>query len=129
MLTERDSAWVDVVDDLRWLDGGKRFIWISERDGWRHLYVVSRDGEARRLVTPGAFDLHNPTSAFGEPFVVGVDRRRAGSTSRVARQRDPALSLPRAARRQRQARAGDAADQPGYHAYDISPDGRWAFHT
>ena len=44
VLTERDSAWVDVVDDLRWIDGGKRFTWISERDGWRHLYVVSRDG-------------------------------------------------------------------------------------
>ena len=72
MLTERDSAWVDVVDDLRWIDGGKRFTWISERDGWRHLYVVSRDGSSARLVTPGAFDLHNPASAFG----AGVRRRR-----------------------------------------------------
>ena len=45
VLTERDSAWVDVVDDLRWLDGGKSFTWVSERDGWRHLYVVSRDGK------------------------------------------------------------------------------------
>ena len=73
MLTERDSAWVDVVDDLRWIDGGKRFTWISERDGWRHLYVVSRDGAKTRLVTPGAFDLHNPASAYGAGYVVGVD--------------------------------------------------------
>ncbi|MFL5517851.1 MAG: DPP IV N-terminal domain-containing protein, partial [Gemmatimonadales bacterium] len=45
VLTEHDSAWVDVVDDLRWVDRGKSFTWISERDGWRHLYVVSRDGK------------------------------------------------------------------------------------
>src|SRR5438552_1508883 len=69
VLTERDSAWVDVVDDLRWIDGGKSFTWISERDGWRHLYVASRDGAKVRLVTPGPFDLHNPGSAFGAPLV------------------------------------------------------------
>ena len=81
VLTERDSAWVDVVDDLRWIDGGKRFTWISERDGWRHLYVVSRDGAKVRLVTPGTFDLHNPQSAFGASYVVGVDSAAGGSTT------------------------------------------------
>ena len=73
VLVERDSAWTDVVNDLRWVDGGKSFTWISERDGWRHLYVVSRDGKKLRLVTKGAFDLHNPASAFGQPLVAGVD--------------------------------------------------------
>ena len=72
-LTEKDDAWVDVVDDLHWLDDGRKFTWISERDGWRHLYVASRDGAKVRLVTPGPFDLHNPGSAFGAPLVVGVD--------------------------------------------------------
>src|SRR5262245_34657258 len=76
VLTERDSAWVDVVDDLRWIDKGKSFTWISERDGWRHLYVVSRDGKKQRLVTKGAFDLHNPYSAFGGGVVVGVDSEK-----------------------------------------------------
>ena len=52
-----DSAWVDVVNDWRWLDGGKSFTWVSERDGWRHVYTVSRDGTKRRLVTRGDFDV------------------------------------------------------------------------
>src|SRR2546430_10496516 len=34
VLVERDSAWLDVVDDLQWLAGGKEFTWVSERDGW-----------------------------------------------------------------------------------------------
>src|SRR5262249_23972590 len=46
VLTERDSAWVDVVDEIRWLNGGKDFLWVSERDGWRHAYLVSRDGKS-----------------------------------------------------------------------------------
>ena len=49
ILTERDDTWVDVIDDFHWLDNGKSFIWVSERDGWRHVYSVSRDGrEAAR---------------------------------------------------------------------------------
>ena len=73
VLTEKDSTWVDVVDDVRWLDAGRRFTWVSERDGWRRLYSVSRDGATIRPITNGGFDLQNPDAAFGEPYVVGVD--------------------------------------------------------
>ncbi|MFL5494116.1 MAG: prolyl oligopeptidase family serine peptidase, partial [Gemmatimonadales bacterium] len=130
VLTERDSAWVDVVDDLRWIDGGKSFTWVSERDGWRHLYVVSRDGAKVRLVTPGPFDLHNPQSAFGEPLVVGVDS--AGGWIYYTASPDNATQLylyrARLNGRGRPERI-TPKDQPGYHTYKISKDGRWAFHT
>ena len=130
VLTERDSAWVDVVDDLRWIDGGKRFTWMSERDGWRHLYVVSRDGSATRLVTPGAFDLHNPSSAFGQGFVVGVDSA-AGWIYYTASPDNPTqlyLYRTRLDGKSKQERV-TPRNQPGYHSYKISSDGRWAFHT
>jgi dipeptidyl-peptidase-4 len=130
VLTERDSAWVDEVDDLRWIDGGKSFTWVSERDGWRHLYVVSRDGAKVRLVTPGPFDLHNPQSAFGEPLVVGVDS--AGGWIYYTASPDNATQLylyrGRLDGRGRPERI-TPRDQPGYHTYKISLDGRWAFHT
>ena len=58
ILTEKDEAWVDVAwgdidwdrtgiarGDVEWIDQGKRFLWASERDGWRHIYSVSRDGD------------------------------------------------------------------------------------
>ncbi|MGH7629326.1 MAG: DPP IV N-terminal domain-containing protein, partial [Gemmatimonadales bacterium] len=76
VLTETDAAWVDAVNDFRWLDRGRSFLWFSERDGWRHLYAVSRDGSRVRPVTPGAFDLISPNAAFGEPYVTGVDSVR-----------------------------------------------------
>jgi len=53
---DHDTAWVDVVEDFHWLHGGKDFLWVSEQDGWRHVFVVSRDGKTR-LVTTGAFDV------------------------------------------------------------------------
>jgi len=128
--TERDSAWVDVVDDLRWVNGGKEFTWISERDGWRHLYAISRDGARTRLVTPGNFDLHNPASAFGEPLVVGVDSA-AGWVYYTASPDNPQqlyLYRTRLDGKGKQERV-TPKDQPGFHLYEISPDGRWAFHT
>jgi dipeptidyl-peptidase-4 len=130
VLTERDSAWVDVVDDLRWINGGKDFTWISERDGWRHLYVVSRDGSRTRLVTPGRFDLHNPKSAYGEPFVVGVDSAVGWIYYTASPENAEQLYLFRGRLdgRGKQERV-TPRDQAGYHLYDISPDGRWAFHT
>ncbi len=128
--TERDSAWVDVVDDLRWIDGGKSFTWISERDGWRHLYVISRDGSKTRLVTPGAFDLHNPGSASGAPYVVGVDSA-AGWIYYTASPDNPTQLYLYRSRLDGKGKAQRVtpADQPGYHLYSVSRDGRWAVHT
>jgi dipeptidyl-peptidase-4 len=126
--TERDSTWVDVVDDLRWLDGGKSFTWISERDGYRHLYLISRDGKKQRLLTPGAFDLHNPASAFGEPFVVGQDSGWIYYTASPDNATQLYLFRSRLDGKGRPERV-TPKDQPGYHRYLISNDGRWAVHS
>jgi len=37
---------VNVIDGLRFLRDGKRFLWPSERDGYRHLYLYRMDGRA-----------------------------------------------------------------------------------
>jgi dipeptidyl-peptidase-4 len=130
VLTERDSAWVDVGDDLRWVDGGRSFTWISERDGWRHLYVVSRDGKQNRLVTKGAFDLHNPFSAFGEPLVVGVDSAAGTIYYTASPENATQLYLYRSRMDGRgKAERVTPKNQPGYHLYQISKDGKWALHN
>ena len=129
VLTERDSAWVDVVDDLRWIEGGRSFTWISERDGWRHLYVVSRDGSKMRLVTRGAFDLHNPASAFGEAFVAGVDSAAGWVYYTASPENATQLYLYRSRIDGKgKPERVTPANQPGYHLYQLSTDGRWALH-
>ena len=54
---DQDSAWVDVMDEIHWVHNGQDFLWLSERDGWRHAYLVSRDGKRVQLITPGAYDV------------------------------------------------------------------------
>lgn len=59
ILVEKDEAFLDVHDDIRWLDDEKYFTWSSERDGWLHLYKVSRDGKEVEPITKGDFDVVN----------------------------------------------------------------------
>jgi dipeptidyl-peptidase 4 len=126
---ERDSAWVDVLNDLRWVGGGKNFTWISERDGWRHLYLISRDGTKQRLLTPGAFDLHNPASAFGEPMVIGQDSARGWIYYTASPENATQLYLFRSRLHGKgKPERLTPKNQPGYHRYLISNDGRWAIH-
>jgi dipeptidyl-peptidase-4 len=130
VMTERDSAWLDVVDDLRWIDGGKSFLWLSQRDGWRHLYRVSRDGKSVRLLTAGGFDLISPDAAFGEPYVHAVDTTGgwayfSGSPDNATQRYLYRVRLDGKGRPERLT----PADQPGSHDYDIAPGARWALHT
>ena len=55
--TETDPDFLDLHDDIRWLDGEKYFTWTSEKDGWKHLYKFSRNGTESTLITKGSFDV------------------------------------------------------------------------
>ncbi len=121
VLEERDSAWVNVVNETPWLDGGNAFLWASERDGWRHLYRVPRGGGAPTLLTPGAWDVAGAPTVdtaagyvyfFASPY---TPTQRYLYRARLDGQGTPERVTP--------------AGQDGTHAYDIAPDGRAAFHT
>ncbi len=121
VLVERDEAWVDTVDDFRWLDGGESFLWTSERDGWHHVYLVSRDGQTQQLLTPGDFDVLS---------VVGVDPAEE-YLYYIASPDDPTqrylYRTPLTGRRSAERLSPEG--QSGTHGYDVSPGFRWAFHT
>ena len=58
---EKDSAYIEckgawqdgVIAGWDWINSGKEFLWVTEKDGWRHIYRVSRDGKKETLVTKG----------------------------------------------------------------------------
>lgn len=65
--TETDDAWIDIKsrwdntpEGWDWINGSKEFIWVSEKDGWRHTYRVSRDGKKETLITKGKYDMISP---------------------------------------------------------------------
>ena len=54
---DSSSTWVEVVDEVRWIDQGRAFLWVSERDGWRHVPGIERRYrcDSRDLDTHHAF--------------------------------------------------------------------------
>lgn len=56
LLEEKDKAYVDITDNLTFLEDD-RFIWSSERDGWNHIYVYSEDGKLINQVTKGDWEV------------------------------------------------------------------------
>jgi dipeptidyl-peptidase-4 len=121
VLIEKDKAWVDVVNDLRWLDNGKSFTWVSEQDGWRHVYLVSRSGEKKKLLTPGEFDVVR---------ICNIDEK-GGWLYYIASPDNPTqrflyrVPLNGGGKSERLTGIGER----GTHSYQISPRSKWAFHT
>jgi len=56
-LTEKDQYWINVSDDLHFLKDGKRFLWSSERSGYRHLYLYGVDGKQLAQLTKGDWEV------------------------------------------------------------------------
>lgn len=121
IFTDSDECWVEVMREWRWVENGERFLWLSERDGWQHLYSVSIKDQSVRLLTPGDFDVIS---------LVGVDEKE-GCAYFIA---SPDDATQRYLYRAPLDGSGKServspASQPGTHAYRFSPDGLWAFHT
>ncbi|MEZ5400782.1 MAG: S9 family peptidase [Bryobacteraceae bacterium] len=55
LLEETDSAWVNLKDDFHFLGKGEHWIWGSERDGFRHMYMAR--GDAVRPITSGPWEV------------------------------------------------------------------------
>jgi dipeptidyl-peptidase-4 len=120
LTAERDQAWVNVHDELHWLDEGRGFTWISERDGWRHVYRVDREDGTAHLLTPGAYDVIRLLHIDEPGGWMYISASPENATRRYLYRvpltgGDPERLTP--------------AQQGGTHSYQISPDARWAIHT
>jgi len=66
ILTDTDTCWVDVHDDLTFMKTTDQFLWSSERDGYRHLYLYDMKGKLLRQLTRGPWEVDR---------LVGVDEK------------------------------------------------------
>lgn len=125
LFEESDPAWVVASvaknSGLEWIRDGSACVVISEKDGWRHAYVYSRQGKEEKLLTPGEWDIIER---------VQIDEERGWYYFNASPDNGTQKYLFRAPLN------GDGKpervtpeDQPGTHDYDFSPDSRWAFHT
>lgn len=52
-LTENSDTWINLHFDLVFLKDKKHFVWASERDGFKHLYLYRTNGQLVRQITSG----------------------------------------------------------------------------
>src|SRR5690606_11528855 len=55
--TETNDARIAANDDLTFLSNGREFIYVSEEDGWNHIYLYNLDGALVRQITKGDWEV------------------------------------------------------------------------
>lgn len=118
--TETDEAWLENENPIRWLNEGKNFPWISERDGWRHAYLASTDSAPLVTLTPGDFDLIR---------IEAIDEAKKSLYYSASPDNPTQMYLYRTPLTGGSKERVTPADQPGTHSYNISPNAEWAVHT
>ena len=121
ILTEKDSAWVETNDNITWMKGNKYFTWVSERNGWRHLYRVSRDGKEISPITKGDFDF---IQLSGMDLKKGLVYFIASPDNYTQRYLYSAKLFGNG-----EVERVSPEDESGQHRYQISPNGKFAVHT
>jgi len=122
ILTEKDQAWVNVeMPEMQWIDGGKRFLWLSDRSGWEYIYSAARDGSDIKPVTKGDFDVISIAAVDDKAGLVYFIASPENATQRYL-YRAPLDGSVRIERVTPQS-------QNGWNTYNASANGHWAFHT
>lgn len=128
--SETDKAWIDIIglwdDDYQyggwdWLNDGKDFLWASDKDGWRHLYRISRDGKTETIITPGNYDVIDIVKVDDKNGFVYFMASPDNATQRYLYK----VSL----KGNEKAVRITPENQPGTHRYDISSDAKYAAHS
>lgn len=121
LFIDKDEAWLDIHDNIKWLGNERYFTWTSERDGWLHLYKVSRDGNEFTTITKGAIDVVrinciDPKGGYVY-YIASPDNytQRYLYRSKIDGSTAPERVSPK--------------NQPGQHAYQISSDAKYAIHS
>ena len=122
VLSETDKSWIDAKDQAvgwNWIEQGRKFVWASEKDGWRHLYAVDRAGH-EKLLTPGSYDVISLESISEATGTIYFTASPTNATQtylyKVPLKGGPATRVT-------------PANLPGTNGYDISPNGKIALHT
>ena len=67
LLDEKNKYYIDITDDLTFLENGREFIWTSEKSGFNHIYLYNMHGKEVKALTKGNYDVTD---------FYGVDEKR-----------------------------------------------------
>ncbi|MGZ3871484.1 MAG: S9 family peptidase [Mucilaginibacter sp.] len=124
---EHDKAWIDGKSrwnggdpvGWEWINKGKDFLWISEKDGWRHISKIDRDGK-ETLITKGNYDVESLDLIDEANGYIYFMASPENATQRY---------LYRIKLTGGNAERVTPGDEPGTHSYEISPNGKIGLHN
>lgn len=123
---ENDNAWIDIKsrwndDDpsgWEWIDEGQSFLWVSEKDGWRHIYKIDLKGK-ETLLTTGEYDIIAIDLIDETNQKIYFSASPENATQKYLYQ----ISLKGG-----KAKQISPDNEIGTHSYQISPNGKIAQH-
>jgi len=116
---ESDPYWINLSGDVQFVNGGQGFLWTSERDGHRHIYIYySLSGKLERQLTAGPWEV---TAING----VDQDRGRVFYTSSEATPLERHLYSVRIDGRDKRRLTQEA----GTHSIAMGPQGAYYLDT
>ena len=112
-------SWTENNPGIRWLEDGKRFIWTSDRTGFRNYYLYDISGKLLATLTNHAFDV-GP---------IELVREEAGEFFYMARSGDNYMKMQ--LHRTSLTGAGDVrlTDPTLNHDVNVAPNGKWFVDT
>jgi dipeptidyl-peptidase-4 len=120
MVTEKDRAWVENNNEFHWIDKGNTLVWLSDRDGWQHVYLAAKAGDKLTQVTSGKFDVIK---------IESIDEKNGWLYFLASPDNPTQRYLYRVPLKGGSAQRVTPTDSPGTHTYSISPDSQWALHS
>jgi dipeptidyl-peptidase-4 len=118
---EKNNSWIDAQDDFVWLNSNKEFVYQTEKDGYTHLYRISRDGKKETLITKGDYDVISVNLIDEKNNVVYFTASPNNATQKYLYKTklDGKGKLEMVT----------PSVLPGTHSYSISPNGLFARHS
>ncbi|GAB4461630.1 MAG: S9 family peptidase [Armatimonadaceae bacterium] len=112
VLRETTEAWVEIIDNPHFLKDGS-FLWLSERDGRRHIYRYKTDGTLVKRLTEGEWDAKGiRTVNEDEGFIAFTSNEYSPTEDHLYR-----INLDGSERKR-------ISQERGSHNPTFSPDGR-----
>jgi len=123
--SETNAAWAVSAQGknsgLTWVRDGEAFVVVTEKDGWRHAFLYSREGKGLSLLTTGEYDIIDRAVVDEKGgwyyFYASPDNGTQKYLYRVPLDGSGTLECV------------TPKEQRGTHDYRFSPDAQWAFHT
>jgi dipeptidyl-peptidase-4 len=137
---ENDEAWVDLNSSdifgepggFTFINKGQDFILVSEKDGWRHIYKISRDGKTETLLTKGNYDIDVIKSIDEANNYIYFTASPSNATQlylyRIRIENKTGV-IDKFKKNKEDAELLSAENLVGTHNYTISPNSKFATHT